>query len=97
MLRGPPLTHQGIWLGVLFSIAVMIKATMLSLVIVIAATLTALWGMYPDARRQWRGLLTWTISVPAVLAGWWYVRLLIVTHSILGKGGSLTSATAHGP
>lgn len=97
MLRGPPVARRGIGLGVLFSIAVMMKATMLSLVIVIAATLAVLWHMYPDARRELRGVLKWTIAIPAVLAGWWYVRLLIVTHSILGEKGSLTGHGPHGP
>lgn len=98
MLRGPPIPRQGIWLGVLFSIAVMMKATMLSLVIVITAVLFTLWRTYPGARRELRGVLKWTIAVPAILAGWWYVRLYIVTHSILGEKGSLTAAHgAHGP
>lgn len=97
MLRGPPLSRQGIGLGLLFSVAVMTKATMLSLVIVIAATLAMLWRTYPDARRQLVGILKWTIAIPAVLAGWWYVRLVIVTHSPLGARGSLTAGGVHGP
>jgi len=98
MLRGPPVARSGIGLGVLFSIAVMTKATMLSLAIVIAATLAVLWRVYPDSRRELRSVLKWTIAIPAVLAGWWYVRLVIVTGSILGERGSLTAANgAHGP
>ena len=98
MLRGPPTARHGVGLGILFSIAVMVKATMLSLVIVIAVVLAFQWRVYPAARRQLWGVLKWTIAIPAVLAGWWYVRLVIVTGSILGERGSLTSANgAHGP
>jgi hypothetical protein len=98
MLRGPPSSRQGVGLGLLFGIAVMVKATMLSLVIVIAATLALLWRTYPAQRRELKGILKWTVAIPAVLAGWWYVRLVIVTHSILGEKGSLTSAHGlHGP
>jgi hypothetical protein len=38
--------------------------------------------------------------VPAVLVGWWYIRLLSVTGSVLGNRGSLTSTgggSVHGP
>jgi hypothetical protein len=43
-------------------------------------------------------VVAWTIGLPLVLAGWWYVRLVIVTGSILGEKGSLTAANgAHGP
>jgi Dolichyl-phosphate-mannose-protein mannosyltransferase len=98
MLRGPPVARQGIGLGVLFSLAIMMKATMLSLVIVIGAMLAVLWRTYPQSRHELKGVLKWTIAVPAVLTGWWYVRLVIVTHSILGERGSLTNAAgAHGP
>jgi hypothetical protein len=98
MLRGPPRARQGIGLGLLFALAVMVKATMLSLVIVIAAALVLMWRTYPDSRRELKGVLKWTIAIPAVLAGWWYVYLVIKTHSILGEKGSLTAAHgAHGP
>jgi hypothetical protein len=98
MLRGPPRARQGIGLGLLFGIALMVKATMLSLVIVIAAVLTALWFTFPDARREVKRMLGWTVAVPIVVAGWWYVILLVRTHSILGERGSLTAAHgAHGP
>ena len=97
MLRGPPRARQGIPLGLLLAIAVMVKATNLSLVIIIAVLLAFLWKAYPDARRELRGVLKWTIAIPAVLVGWWYVYLLIKTHSILGAKGSLTASNgAHG-
>lgn len=98
MLRGPPRARQGVPLGLLLGIAVMVKATNLSLVIVIAVMLAFLWKAYPDARRELRGVVKWTIAIPAIIAGWWYVYLLIKTHSILGERGSLTASHgAHGP
>jgi hypothetical protein len=97
MLRGPPRSKQGIGLGLLLGIAVLVKATMLSLVIVIAATLLALWFTFRAHRAEIKRILAWTIGVAVAVAGWWYVRLLIDTHSILGERGSLTSAKgAHG-
>ncbi len=92
MLRGPPQSKQGIGLGLLLAAAVMIKATTLSLVIIIALALALQWRVYPESRRQLWGIVKWTIAVPVVLTGWWYVRLLIITHSVLGQEGSLTSA-----
>ncbi len=98
MLRGPPGGRQGIGLGVLLAIAIMVKATMLSLVLVIAAVLAVQWLAYPESRPELKRVVLWTVGIPAVLAGWWYVRLVILTHSILGERGSLTSAgNAHGP
>ncbi|HEX3978083.1 MAG TPA: glycosyltransferase family 39 protein [Solirubrobacteraceae bacterium] len=97
MLRGPPRARDGIGLGVLFSVAVMVKATMLSLVLVIAVTLALLWKTYPQSRREIWGIVKWAVAIPAVLTGWWYVRLVIVTHSILGANGSLTASHVRGP
>ncbi len=97
MMRGPPRARHGIGLGVLFSIAIMVKATMLSLALIILVTLAMLWKTYPQSRREIRGMLKWLIGIPAVLTGWWYVRLIIVTHSILGAKGSLTSSHVQGP
>jgi hypothetical protein len=97
MLRGPPAARQGIGLGLLLAAAVLIKATLLSLVIVIAFTLALLWRMYPAQRRELRAVVLWTIGLPLVLAGWWYVRLVIVTGSILGERGSLTAGHGKTP
>jgi hypothetical protein len=97
MVRGPPRSRQGIWLGILFSVAVLMKATMLSLVFVIAGTLLLQWFTYPQARRQLWGILKWTFGIAAILAGWWYVYLLIKTHSILGERPNLIASQVHGP
>jgi hypothetical protein len=97
MLRVPPRARQGIGLGILFSVAVLMKATMLSLILVIAATLLLQWRAYPNARRQLCGIAAWTAGVAAILAGWWYVYLLIKTHSILGERPNLIASHVHGP
>jgi len=48
--------------------------------------------------RELLGVLKWAISIPLVCAGWWYVYVLIKTHSILGEQGHITStAHTHGP
>jgi hypothetical protein len=97
MMRGPPRARHGIGLGVLFSIAVMMKATMLSLVLVIAATLLLQWRAYPQARRELWKIAAWTAGIAAVLAGWWYVYLVIKTHSILGERPNLIASQVKGP
>jgi hypothetical protein len=97
MLRGPPSGRQGIGLGLLLSAAVLIKATTLSLVLVIGVTLWFSWRLWPEARRRLRTTVAWTVGLPVLLAGWWYLRLLVVTGSLLGEKGSLTSGGTHGP
>jgi hypothetical protein len=99
MLRGPPRARQGIGLGVLISIAVLTKATMLLLSVVVLATLLLLWRTYPQARRQLGGVLAWTIGIPAILAGWWYVYLHATTNSVLGEAhfGPAAKAAPGGP
>lgn len=97
MLRAPPRARQGIGLGLLMSLALFTKATNFSLVVVIAAMLWLLWRWHPTDRRELLGIVGWTVALPVVLVGWWYVYLLIKTHSILGETPSLTSGGHHGP
>ena len=91
MLRAPPVSRQGVGLGLLLTAALFVKATMLSVVLVIAFALLLMWRTYPSAGRQLLGVVKWTVAIPAVLAGWWYLRLLVVTGSILGEHGSLVN------
>jgi len=97
MLRSPPSRRQGIGLGILFSIAIMVKATMLSLVIMIAVTVLLQWRTFPGHRQQLKEMLAWMIAIPLVLTGWWYALLLINTGSLLGERGSLVAAHGPGP
>lgn len=97
ILRGPPHSRQGIGLGVLLALALFTKATTGSLVIVIAAMLWLMWRTYPGAKREIVGIAKWTVAIPVVLVGWWYVYLVMKTHSLLGEEGSLTSSVGHGP
>jgi hypothetical protein len=97
MLRAPPRSRQGIGLGLLIAAGVLVKATLLSLVIVTAVTLALLWLTYPSLRLQVWGAAKWAVALPVVLAGWWYVYLVSVTGSILGEKGSLTASQSSGP
>lgn len=92
MLRGPPRSQQGIGLGVFVTLAVLTKATMLSLVIVVPVMFLLLWRTYPRARRELAGALAWAAGIPLVLAGWWYVYMYSATTSILGEGHAITPA-----
>jgi hypothetical protein len=65
---------------------------MLSLVLVIALALLLVWRTYPQSSRELLGVVKWTVAIPVVLAGWWYVRLVVVTGTILGERGSLTAS-----
>jgi hypothetical protein len=98
MLRGPPDRRQGIVLGALFAIAILVKATMLSLVIILATMLMILFLRFPAARGELKRIVAWTVAIPLVVAGWWYVHLVSVTGSVLGdKGGGVGLASAAGP
>ncbi len=97
MLRAPPRSGQGIGLGLLLSAGLLVKATLLSLVVVVALTLALLWRTYPSHRREVWSVVKWTVALPAVLAGWWYVYAVSVTGSILGEKGSLTASHFAGP
>lgn len=96
MLRAPPRSRQGIGLGLLCGIALLTKTSMLALVVIVPVVLAMLWKTYPEARRELIGVLKWSVGVVTVVAGWWYVYLLIKTHSILGEEGHIT-ATAGAP
>jgi hypothetical protein len=98
MLRAPPRASQGIGLGILFAIALLTKTSQLALVLIVPVALAAMWRVYPEHKRELAGVLKWAVSIPLVCAGWWYVYLLIKTHSILGEEGNLSStAGTHGP
>lgn len=98
MLRAPPRARQGLGLGVLCAIALLTKTSLLALALVVPVVLAMLWKTYPEARRELVGVLRWAIAAVVVLAGWWYVYLLITTHSILGEEGHVTAtAGAQGP
>ena len=99
MLRSPPQARQGIVLGVLLSISLLTKATELSLLLVVAVALAVLWRTYPEDRRRWLRVVGWTVVIPLLLAGWWYVYLRITTHSFLGSlgGYSPTPTQPGGP
>jgi hypothetical protein len=85
MLRGPPHPRQGIGLGVLVALALLTKATMLALVIVVPVMFLLLWRAFPQARRQVGGAFAWTFGVSLILAGWWYVYVHNTTNSFLGE------------
>jgi hypothetical protein len=97
MLRAPPKSRHGIGLGLLLAAAFFTKATTLSLVIVVAAVLVLLWRTYPDSGREVLGIARWAAGLPLLLVGWWYVRLVIVTGSLVGERAHLTDTHgAHG-
>lgn len=98
MLRAPPERRYGIGLGVLLSIALFTKATMFSLVIVIGVALFLAWRTYPGCTRELMHVVKWVVALPVLLVGWWYVRLVKDTGSILGARANLTGGTnSHGP
>lgn len=109
MLRGPPNAKQGIGLGVLVALAVLMKATMLALVIIIPVMFGLLLAAHPRARRQVAGAAAWTVGVSLVLAGWWYIYVHSATNSFLGEakfapaqaqaavGAPVAAVVAHGP
>ena len=95
MLRGPPRPRQGIGLGVLVALAVLMKATMLALVIIIPV-MFALWlASYPRAWKKIAGAASWTVGVSLVLAGWWEVYVHSATNSFLGEAKFAAPTATH--
>ncbi len=96
LLRAPPRSRQGIGLGLLCGIALLTKTSMLALVLIVPVVLLMSWRTFPQARRELLGVLGWAVGIVLVVAGWWYVYLLVTTHSILGEEGHITAtAGAH--
>jgi Dolichyl-phosphate-mannose-protein mannosyltransferase len=97
LLRSPPDARQGYGLGMLLGLALLSKSTGLVLLGVAALTLLLLWRTWPELAHAVRGLALRASAVTAVLAGWWYVVLLIETGSPLGTEGPVATGNASPP
>ena len=65
-------------IGVAFAIALLAKETTYFLIAAVLVTLIRFWP-----RRDWAPGLLPVIALPAVLAGWWFVRNLVTFHGPL--------------
>jgi hypothetical protein len=97
LLSTKPDVRQGYGLGLLVGLALLSKSTALVLVAVAVLTLLLLWRTWPQLGREVRGLALRAGAVMVVLAGWWYVVVLVETGSPLGTQGAVASATPHPP
>jgi 4-amino-4-deoxy-L-arabinose transferase-like glycosyltransferase len=83
MLRDGFSTRRSFLLGMLIALASLSKLSGLILLPVVG--LAALWVAY--RRRDWRGLLIFSAAVGgiwAALAGWWYVRNIVLYGELFG-------------
>jgi hypothetical protein len=83
-LRAPPRPAQGAWLGGAVALALLVKGSALALLPLAAVTYAA---QALTWRAQWREVLKAMLvaaAVVAVVAGWWYVRSMIVYGTTTG-------------
>ncbi len=74
----PPSARLPWAIGVAFALALLAKETDYFLIGLVAVMLVRFWP-----RRDWLPALVPMIGLPAVLAGWWFVRNLTKFHSLL--------------
>ena len=96
MLRTPPRPRQGLWLGGAITLAMLTKGSALALLPLAAVVYVAQGLAYRDRWRQAARSAGLAFLVVFLLAGWWYVRSLIVYDSATGFTGIGTNGV-HAP
>jgi 4-amino-4-deoxy-L-arabinose transferase-like glycosyltransferase len=90
VVRTPPRARQGLWLGVVVTLALLVKGTALVLLPLAAAALLAQGLVH---RRSWRAAARSggvAFGAIALLAGWWYVRAKLAYGSFTGATTGLS-------
>lgn len=93
LLRTPSRPRQGIGLGLALAAALLSKSTALSLVPLVGLALLALWRTNPGSGRAVAGIAAWAAGIAAVLAGPWYLYVLVKTHTLLGGTADTAAST----
>lgn len=94
-LRTQPRPKQGLWLGALIALALMVKGSALALLPLAALTYLAQGLVHREHWREAAKAALIAFGVVAVVAGWWYVRSRIVygsaTGAVAGSGAPIAS------
>jgi 4-amino-4-deoxy-L-arabinose transferase-like glycosyltransferase len=93
ILRTPPRAAQGLWVGGAIALALLTKSTALALLPLAALAYLGQGFTWRDRRREALRSAGIALGVVALLAGWWYVRSLIVYGSPTGQ---TTQVVPHG-
>lgn len=96
LMRTRPSPRQGIGLGLALSLALLAKSTALALVPIVLLTLLLVWATHREARRAVLGIAGWAAGVAAIVAGWWYLYVLIDTGTLLGGTAPIGDAGPDG-
>jgi 4-amino-4-deoxy-L-arabinose transferase-like glycosyltransferase len=92
-MRTPPRAAQGLWVGGAIALALLVKSTALALLPLAALAYIAQAVTWRERRGEVLRSAGIALGVIAVLAGWWYVRSMIVYGSPTGQ---TTQVVPHG-
>ena len=93
MVRTPPRPRQGLWLGALITLALLVKGTALVLLPLALLAYLAQGLTYRESWRQAARSAALALGVVALLAGWWYVRAKFAYGSFTGATTGVTEGT----
>jgi 4-amino-4-deoxy-L-arabinose transferase-like glycosyltransferase len=85
ILRTRPRMAQGAWVGGAIGLALLLKSTAVALVPLALLAYAGQALVWREERREVVRSAALALGVVAVVAGWWYVRSLIVYGSLLGS------------
>jgi 4-amino-4-deoxy-L-arabinose transferase-like glycosyltransferase len=93
LVRTPPRAAQGLWVGGAIALALLVKSTALALLPLAVLAYLAQGLTWRDRWREALRSAAIALGAIAVLAGWWYVRSVIVYGSATGQ---TTQVVPHG-
>ncbi|MGB3953449.1 MAG: hypothetical protein WBK99_10000 [Solirubrobacterales bacterium] len=97
MLRGAPSPRQGRFLGLAIGLAMLAKATAIFLVPFALAIYAWQWRAHPTMRKQLRSSLLSAAAIAGVIAGWFYVYMIVKYQTLLGNLGPLNNDVPAAP
>jgi hypothetical protein len=97
LLRTPPRTAQGAWVGGAIALALLVKSTALALLPLAALAYAGQTLGWRDRRREALRSAVLALGIVGVLAGWWYVRSMIVYGSVTGAANELVPSAPGEP
>lgn len=97
MLKHPPDASQGRRLGLFAGLALLTKTSALALVPLTLAVFAIQWRRRPDQRATLGRSFAWAAGIPLVMAGWFYVFLIVKYHTLLGNVGTLNGPSQGAP